>query len=220
MIEDATTEPRALEILDSAKSIFASKGFDGASMQDLARAAGMSAGNFYRYFPSKDAIVEAIIARELTIVLDKFAEVIRDPDPRGAFRAMVREHVESPVSADDCLWAEIEAAAGRRPKFAALLRHMEDEIVRSLTGVLARIADAPAQVAAKRYAAHARLLVLLVQGVAMRSVLQPGGPGADEARDLASLVVRMIDHTLADVAADARPATGGHGAPVAASSGA
>ena len=43
---------RTESILEGAKRAFAEKGFDGASMQDIARAAGMRAGNFYRYFPS------------------------------------------------------------------------------------------------------------------------------------------------------------------------
>lgn len=34
-------------------------------MQDLARAAGMSVGNFYRYFPSKAAIVQAMCGYDL-----------------------------------------------------------------------------------------------------------------------------------------------------------
>ena len=57
----APARSREDEILDRIRSIFAEKGFDGASMQELARAAGMSVGNFYRYFPSKSAIVEALI---------------------------------------------------------------------------------------------------------------------------------------------------------------
>ena len=50
---------RSTEILASVRQTFVEKGFDGASMQDLARAAGMSVGNFYRYFPSKAAIIQA-----------------------------------------------------------------------------------------------------------------------------------------------------------------
>ncbi len=38
-------------ILAQARAAFVEKGFDGASMQDLARAAGMSAGNFYSLLP-------------------------------------------------------------------------------------------------------------------------------------------------------------------------
>ena len=52
-------DQRSVEILEGVRRAFSEKGFDGASMQDLARACGMSVGNFYRYFPSKAAIVAA-----------------------------------------------------------------------------------------------------------------------------------------------------------------
>ena len=44
-------DQRSVEILALVRQAFVEKGFDGASMQDLARSAGMSVGNFYRYFP-------------------------------------------------------------------------------------------------------------------------------------------------------------------------
>ena len=58
-----TRPRRSADLLSRVKGVFAAKGFDGASMQDLARAAGISAGNFYRYFPSKNAIIEAMTIR-------------------------------------------------------------------------------------------------------------------------------------------------------------
>ena len=42
------------EILAAAQRCFARSGFHGASMQDICAEAGMSPGNLYRYFPSKD----------------------------------------------------------------------------------------------------------------------------------------------------------------------
>ena len=79
-------EAREAEILQSIRTTFAEKGFDGASMQELARAAGMSVGNFYRYFPSKAAMVEAMIRRDIADVEVKFAEVLGAPDPLAALR--------------------------------------------------------------------------------------------------------------------------------------
>ena len=48
----APADLRSAMILASVRRAFTEKGFDGASMQDLAREAGMSVGHFYRYFPS------------------------------------------------------------------------------------------------------------------------------------------------------------------------
>lgn len=66
---------RSADILNRIRSAFAEKGFDGASMQDLARAAGMSVGNFYRYFPSKDAIIAAMAAYDMAEMEADFAAV-------------------------------------------------------------------------------------------------------------------------------------------------
>jgi len=194
-------EPRALEILERVKAIFATKGFDGASMQDLARAAGMSAGNFYRYFPSKQAIIEAIVERELALVRAKFADVLRSPEPLAAFRKMVRARIEGPDDADGPIWVEIEAAAGRRPEFAALLERMEREVVRNLVAVFARISGLPGEVAQARFGAHAHLMIMLVQGVSMRCGSRVGAPPD---RELSALVVRLIEFTLSDVVAAGR----------------
>ena len=81
------TDAKAQAILAQARAAFVEKGFNGASMQDLARAAGMSAGNFYRYFPSKAAIVEALIARDLAEVEAHFQAVVASPDPLLALTA-------------------------------------------------------------------------------------------------------------------------------------
>ena len=79
-------DQRVTDILSAARSAFAEKGFDGASMQDLARAAGMSVGNFYRYFPSKAAIVEALIAADLADMQRDFSAVITSADPMAMLR--------------------------------------------------------------------------------------------------------------------------------------
>lgn len=191
-------DPRIDAILDSVKATFAAKGFDGASMQDLAQGAGMSAGNFYRYFRSKSALVEAMIEREIDCVRRRFAEVLDARDPRAAFWALVRERL-APDNLHGRLWAEIEAAAARRPEFATLIARMEGEVARNLMAVFARIAGVPEAEAEARYAAHAKLLLLLVQGVSMRCGARESDPA------LAALVLRLIDHTLGEIAAAPRP---------------
>ncbi len=59
----ARTRPRSeatrRRLLDAALALFRSRGFDAATMRDVARAAGMSLGAAYYYFPSKEAIVMA-----------------------------------------------------------------------------------------------------------------------------------------------------------------
>src|SRR5690242_11509282 len=58
-------EGRRQCILDSTVRCIRRSGFRDASMVDIAREAKMSIGALYRYFPSKDAILEAIADRDL-----------------------------------------------------------------------------------------------------------------------------------------------------------
>jgi AcrR family transcriptional regulator len=50
----------------TALALFAKKGFDGATMRDIAKAAGVSLGAAYHYFPSKEAIALAFYREHLT----------------------------------------------------------------------------------------------------------------------------------------------------------
>ncbi|AJE45445.1 TetR/AcrR family transcriptional regulator C-terminal domain-containing protein [Celeribacter indicus] len=51
-------------ILDGAAEVFFERGFDGASMNDICRAAGVSKGTLYVYFADKVDLFSAIVARE------------------------------------------------------------------------------------------------------------------------------------------------------------
>jgi AcrR family transcriptional regulator len=52
------------QILEGARRVFLADGFDGASMNDIARVAGVSKGTLYVYFQSKQALFEALINEE------------------------------------------------------------------------------------------------------------------------------------------------------------
>ena len=53
-------DARRQQILDAAAECFASKGFHRTTIQDIVRKSGLSAGAIYRYFTSKDQIIQAI----------------------------------------------------------------------------------------------------------------------------------------------------------------
>ena len=52
------------QILEGARAVFMAAGFDGASMGEIARAAGVSKGTLYVYFDSKEALFEALTIAE------------------------------------------------------------------------------------------------------------------------------------------------------------
>jgi AcrR family transcriptional regulator len=201
----SAAEARSAEILTKIRSVFGQKGFDGASMQDLARAAGMSVGNFYRYFESKDAIVAALVQQDLGEVAAVFRHILASDDPRGAFLAALRRELESHArGCDGPLWAEIEAASGRRPEICAITSAMEDEVVRFLTRTIALIAGVPDGAASERFETHARFVIVLFKGVAMHTRATPG---------LIDLAVQTVERLLDDIAATSSPRR--HGAAAA-----
>src|SRR5262245_65185989 len=60
--EDDSSKRR--QIMDGARKVFLDLGFDGASMGEIARAAGVSKGTLYVYFADKCALFEAILEEE------------------------------------------------------------------------------------------------------------------------------------------------------------
>ncbi len=52
------------QVIDGARAAFLNAGFDGASMNDIARAAGVSKGTLYAYFNSKEQLFEALIRQD------------------------------------------------------------------------------------------------------------------------------------------------------------
>jgi AcrR family transcriptional regulator len=63
LVDDEDSSKRR-QILDGARKVFLNLGFDGASMGEIARAAGVSKGTLYVYFADKNRLFEAIVEQE------------------------------------------------------------------------------------------------------------------------------------------------------------
>ena len=80
---------RREQILDAAMIRFADNGFQATGMADVIAATGLSAGAVYRYFKSKDQLIEAIVDRVLSRTADRFGELLAAgsvPEPGAAVR--------------------------------------------------------------------------------------------------------------------------------------
>jgi AcrR family transcriptional regulator len=73
----ARSRQRAGEILDTAISQFALRGFEATTMRDIADAAGVTASNLYRYFESKDSMIEDILGDFSDRLLEAYRDVIQ-----------------------------------------------------------------------------------------------------------------------------------------------
>lgn len=59
-------QARSRELLDAALALFAEKGFDAASAEEIAARAGVSKGTLYLYFPSKADLLGTLIAERFS----------------------------------------------------------------------------------------------------------------------------------------------------------
>lgn len=190
-------EERSLEILGLIRQAFAEKGFDGASMQDLARAAGMSVGNFYRYFPSKAAIVQAMCGYDLAEIQGEFAAIQTSDKPMACLRERILAHFDEESLKDGQLWAEITAAAIRKPEIGEASRAMEESIVSMLSAIFAHVTKRNIDEARRRYEWQSQMLIMLVKAMATRTAqCGPASPA------LAAQVVAVIDRILNDISND------------------
>lgn len=78
------------QILGGAREVFLRLGFDGASMGDIARAAGVSKGTLYVYFENKAELFSALIAAERKDAKRRFGLEEAGPDVAGELRAYGR----------------------------------------------------------------------------------------------------------------------------------
>jgi AcrR family transcriptional regulator len=87
--EDDSSKRR--QILDGARKIFMDLGFDGASMGEIARSAGVSKGTLYVYFADKSRLFEAIVEEEAY----EQGEIAFNFDPRRDAATTLREFGEA-----------------------------------------------------------------------------------------------------------------------------
>lgn len=81
-------------ILDAALEVFSAHGFRGATIDQIADAAGMSKPNLLYYFRRKEAIHEALIARLLETWLAPLKEMDGEGDPITEIRSYIRRKIE------------------------------------------------------------------------------------------------------------------------------
>lgn len=85
---------KAEAILDAALGVFAAQGFRGATLDQIAEAAGLSKPNLLYYYASKEAVHRALMERLLDTWLAPLRAIDPAGDPQAEIRAYVRRKIE------------------------------------------------------------------------------------------------------------------------------
>ncbi|MEK0081533.1 TetR/AcrR family transcriptional regulator [Benzoatithermus flavus] len=82
------------QVLEGARRVFLHQGFDGASMGEIAKAAGVSKGTLYTYFESKEALFEALTLEERAGLAEALFRLdADDPDTRAVLRRLGKSFI-------------------------------------------------------------------------------------------------------------------------------
>ncbi len=197
--DQSKAEAREQQILNAACDCVRRSGFHGASMAEIAQASCLSVGQIYRYFENKEAIVAAIVARDLAEVRAKFAAF------QGADSSLVKTILDSCAGAVErnhdparaCMLLEVLAEAARNPKVAAIVREA-DCMERALIGQLLERAGVGGDEA--EAAARGEVLSMLFDGMAVRAVNNPDGDRGEIARVLRAVTALLLSDKPLDVA--------------------
>ncbi|EJL28253.1 transcriptional regulator [Caulobacter sp. AP07] len=168
-----TPESRRQQILDAACDCVRQAGFHGASMAEIAKAAGLSVGQIYRYFENKEAMIAAIVAQDLAEMREKFAEMESRP---GTLLDAITEQL--PEAVDKCfdpgraaLVMEVLAEAARNPKVATIVRAADEQERAFATTMMAR--SRKPEWSDAEFEARCEVVGMLFDGMMMRAVNHP-----------------------------------------------
>lgn len=161
-------------IAAAAERAFVRHGFHAATMQQVAEEAGMSAGNLYRYFPSKEALVDGICLLDQRERGAAFHALAVSGDVLGTLEALLRDNLLNKPRHKAVMFLEVAAEAGRNPRIAEMMRTNDAEVVAGLTH-LVETAKANGEAAAGVDSGFvARLMFTFVGGLFRRRALDPG----------------------------------------------
>ncbi|UDG76801.1 TetR/AcrR family transcriptional regulator [Achromobacter sp. 77] len=106
-------------LLDAAQSIFLSKGFVAASVEDIAEQAGYTRGAFYSNFSSKSELFLQLLKRDHENVMADMRAIFEGGESRSQMEGRVLDYYSKHFRENDCflLWMEGKLQAARDPDF-------------------------------------------------------------------------------------------------------
>ncbi len=180
-LPDRYMEERRQDILEAARRVFVEKGYDNATMNDIAAAADVSAGSIYRYFENKRDLIAAASNACIEEDLSIWSTQPPEGTPGEAFLALgaqTRAEFADPARlAESVLRLESYLACYRDPELRDQIVPMMDESIQQLAGFV-RAAQESGEFTTKADPVEiARFLHVFASGTGALSVLY--GPEFD-----------------------------------------
>ena len=121
LTREQSREQTRERLFDAAQAMFIKKGFIGASVEDIALAAGYTRGAFYSNFAGKAELFVELLRRDHETMQAGLRAIFDSPAPRDEMEARVLAYYSSSVPRDEqasVLWTEAKLLATRDADFA------------------------------------------------------------------------------------------------------
>lgn len=171
-----------VRVLAAAREVFGELG-SSAQMQEVSRRAGVGVGTLYRHFPTKEALLDALVSERLSGMAEAADEALGEPDSWVALRGMIWRMVEA-AAEDRALLRGISSPAPNLPPHAESTEAKGDHGgppeprgVEELIGKLLRRAQEDGEA---RGDVIAEDLPLMFSGVMVMALDAPRGEGEEE----------------------------------------
>lgn len=166
---------RRHQVLDAAAICFRNHGFHGASMAQISKTAGMSPGHIYHYFDNKEAIIAAIVERDLEEMMEWTAQIFYSSE--NILQSMLDGvvcGVEANTNPDSAaLMLEIMAESARNPQIAATVQKCNQLGRQRLIDVLTKEMAQRSAVSAVDIQVKTDLIAAMFDGLLLKSVHNP-----------------------------------------------
>lgn len=184
---------RRQAIIGAAKTCFARKGFHQTSTAEICAAVGMSPGNLFHYFPSKQAIIAAIVEQEGEETVGLFKALGARDDLYGALVEFMDIVLTLAADAEfSSLALEIAAEAGREPAIAVLVGRNDGELRAALQGLLTEAGARGQLDATLDMADAATWIAALIDGIFSRVAVDAEFKPADQHKTMRILLGRFL----------------------------
>lgn len=158
-------QQRTLEVLDAAIAVLVEEGYAGFSLRRIADRAGMRLSNVQYYFPGKESLLEAILAREFDRSLAVLAGLPAELSPRARLEAIIDYVLADQENPASCaIFWELWALAPREPAAATIMDRYYARFVETAAAEVLGLSPDLDPVTARRRAA---LMVSAMEGASL-----------------------------------------------------
>ncbi len=170
-------ELRRQQILDAAAACFARRGFHQTTMQHICEEADLSPGAVYRYFPSKEAIIEAMSEYRQKQNAELLAQAVAKEETLDVMDELLRlffiERENAELDASCALMIELVSECPRNERIRAAQQQVSGAVLTSLTDLI-RGAQARGEIKSSLDSESiARIMLGLYQGFVMQRLVDP-----------------------------------------------